>query len=236
MKLSAILLVLISGCMSNDDPGYPVATSGGTASGGGGSGTSTPRVSGRVCVLADPQLMSACAITGASGLTVAMGSATATTSADGSFELTPTDAVTPTTNLAVTGTGIVPSQATVNNTNIIPVMNQELFDQMVLATGITTEPQTGTIIANVVNGQGEPAMGLTATSTPTGTVGPFFDGTGATPWTLDETGARGVAYFPNVSSSGTTSLTFTDPSTENETTVDGIQVVNGGITYVDTTL
>jgi hypothetical protein len=234
MKLSAILLLLITGCTSADDPGYPIETPSGPGSGGGGTGTSASRISGRVCVLADPTLMSACAITGASGLTVSSGSATTTTAADGTFTLESNDAVTPTTNLAVTGTGVVPSQVAVNGTNIVPVMNQQLFDNMVLETGITTEPQTGTIIASVVNGQGEPAMGVTATSMPTGTVGPFFDGTGSTPFTLDTTGARGVAMFPNVATGGPTTLTFSNA--QNESTVDGIQVVDGGITFVDSTL
>lgn len=234
MKLSAILLLLITGCTSPDDPGYPIETPSGPGSGGGGTSTSASRVTGRVCVLADPTLMSACAITGASGLTVAMGTATTTTTTNGAFTLESTDAVSPTTNLAVTGPGVVPSQATLNATNIVPVMNQQLFDNMVLATGLSLQPQTGMIIANVVNGQGVPAMGVTATSLPTGTVGPFFDGTGATPFTLDTTGARGVAMFPNVATGGTTRLTFSNA--QNESTVDGIQVVDGGITFVDATL
>jgi hypothetical protein len=234
MKLSAILLLLITGCMSPDDPGYPIETPSGPGSSGGGTSSSASRVSGRVCVLADPTLMSACAINGASGLTVAMGSATTTTNTDGTFSLTSNDPVSATTNLAITGAGIVPSQATVNSTNIVPVMNQQLWDNMVLATGISPEPQTGTIIANVVNGQGEPAMGVGATSSPTGTAGPFFDGTGATPFTLDATGARGVVMFPNVATGGPTSLTFSNA--QNESTVDGIQVVDGGITFVDARL
>jgi hypothetical protein len=235
MKLSAILLLLITGCTSADDPGYPIETPGGPGNGGGGTSSSASRVTGRVCVLADPTLMSACAITGASGLSVSMGTAATTTNADGSFTLESTDPVSPTTNLAITGTGIVPSQTTVNATNIVPVMNQQLFDNMVLATGISPEPQTGTIIASVVNGQGVPAMGVTATSLPTGTVGPFFDGTGATPFTLDETGARGVVMFPNVATGAPTSLTF-NSGQDQESTVDGVQVVDGGITFVDAAL
>jgi len=234
MKLSAILLLLIAGCTTADDPSYTVETPSGTGAGGSTGGSTSTRIAGRVCVLADPTLMSACAITGAGGLTVTAAGASTTTSQNGTFSLA-ADSVSPTTNLAVTGTGIVPSQVSVANASIVPVMNQQLFASMVLATRITTEPQTGMIIASVVNGQGVPAAGVTATSLPVGTVGPFFDGTGATPFTLDATGARGVVMFPNVPTTGATRLSFTN-SAETETTVDGIQVVDGGITFVDATL
>jgi hypothetical protein len=41
--------------------------------------------------------------------------------------------------------------------------------------------------------------------------------------------------FPNVPTSAMTRLTFTDGE-QQESTVDGVQVVDGGITFVDATL
>jgi hypothetical protein len=189
-------------------------------------------------VLADPQILDACSIKGAGGLSVNMGAATATTTADGSFTIEP-DATTniATTPISVTGAGVVASQTSVRGSNIVPVMTKDLFDQMALATGITTETDSGAIMATVDTSDGLAARGITASANPAIAAGPFFDSTGGTsPWTLDATGARGVAFFPNVSTVGPTNLTFTDPTTAGETTVDGIQVVNGGITYVDATL
>lgn len=237
MKLSACLLLLLVGCTEQDGPKYDVNTPGGPGGTGAPSGSGTAaRISGRVCVLADAQILDACSIHGAGGLTVAMGSATATTSADGSFTIEPGATTDATTMLSVSGTGVVPSQRAIGAGNIVPVMSNDLFNKMVLATGITTEPSSGSILASVNTRAGLPASGITATSNPTLAAGPFFDSTGTSPWTLDATGARGVVFFPNVSTLGPTGLTFTDPATGGETTVGGVQVVDGGITYVDATL
>jgi hypothetical protein len=239
MKLSACLFLLLVGCTDQDGPKYDINTpsgpGAGTQPGGGGA---SARISGRVCVLADPQILDACSIKGAGGLTVNMGAATATTTADGSFSLEP-DAGTDLarTPISVTGAGVVASQTSIHGANIVPVMSNDLFNQMVLATGITTESNAGAILATVDTNAGLAASGITASANPALAAGPFFDSTGGTsPWTLDATGARGVAFFPNVSTAGPTSLTFTNPATAGETTVDGIQVVDGGITYVDATL
>ena len=114
------------------------------------SGGRAARISGRVCVLADPQILDACSIKGAGGLSVNMGAATATTTADGSFTIEP-DATTniATTPISVTGAGVVASQTSVRGSNIVPVMTKDLFDQMALATGITTETDSGAIMATV---------------------------------------------------------------------------------------
>ena len=239
MKLSACLLLLLVGCADQDGAQFDISTPSGPGAGTqtGGGGTSA-RISGRVCVLADPQILDACSIKGAGGLSVAMGAATATTSPDGSFTLEPgattNIAVTP---ISVTGTGVVASQTSVHGANIVPVMSNDMFNRMALATGITTESNAGAILATIDTNAGLAAQGVTATANPALAAGPFFDSTGGTsPWTLDATGARGVAFFPNVSTSGPTSLTFTDPVTAGETTIDGIQVVDGGITFVDATL
>jgi hypothetical protein len=188
-------------------------------------------------VLADPQILDACSIKGGGGLTVAMGTATATTTADGSFTIEP-DATTniATTPISVTGPGVVASQTSVHGSNIVPVMSNDLFNQMVLATGITTESNAGAILATIDTNAGLAASGVTASANPALAVGPFFDSTGTSPWTLDATGARGVAFFPNVSTAGPTTLTFSNAATGGETTIDGVQVVDGGITYVDATL
>jgi hypothetical protein len=238
MKLSACLLLLLVGCTDQDGPKYDISTPSGAGAGTDPSGGGTAaRITGRVCVLADAQILNACAIKGAGGLGVAMGASTTTTNPDGSFTLQTDGTANPaTTPIAVSGAGIVPSQAAVSETNIVPVMSNDLFNQMVLATGIETESNSGAIMATVDTNAGLPATGITASANPALAAGPFFDSTGESPWTLDATGARGVAFFPNVSTLGPTSLKFTDPTTAGETTVDGIQVVDGGITFVDATL
>src|SRR3954470_24750213 len=193
MKLSACLLLLLAGCTEADGPKYDVATPSGTGTASGG-GTSSSRVTGRVCMLADPQIITACSINGGGGLTVTQGSATTTTASDGSFSFEPDGTSPANTPLSVSGTGMVPSQAAAGGRNIVPVMSNDMYNRMVLATGITITPDSGAILANVANSSGAAASGITATSTPAGTSGPFFDGTGESPWSLDRTGQRGVAY------------------------------------------
>jgi hypothetical protein len=74
---------------------------------------------------------------------------------------------------------------------------------------------------------------VTATSTPSPAFGPFFDGTTPTAFTLNGTGAEGVAFFAGFNSGTPVNLTFNDLATSTETTVGGVQVINGGITFVE---
>ncbi len=237
-KLIVLAIALGCGCTSsrddlpivswgNDQPPVtgPVAV--------GGGGTSAGTISGRVCLVTDPRELGGCQATGAGGLTVALGGARTTTAPDGSFSVpTPTG-----TNLAftVSGPGVMTSSQPFSPNNTIPVVTQQLWDQVLGANGITLTAGTGSILASVVDRGGNPVTGATATSTPSPAFGPFFDGTTPTAWTLDGTGARGVVLFPGVTA-GTAVLTFGDSSTGGETTVGGVQVVDGGITFVDSVL
>ncbi len=190
-------------------------------------------VSGRVCVLADPRVFAVCTTTGAGGLVVQLGSSTAVTGATGSFSMpAPTG-----TNLSftVSGPSIVTSSQPLTATNTIPVLTQDLFGQVLAANGITLTQGSGSILASIVDRGGNPVSGVTATSTPSPAFGPFFDGTTPTAFTLNATGARGVVLFPGINV-GPASLTFSDLATSGETTIDGVQVVDGGITFVDTVL
>ena len=204
--------------------------------GGSGSGSGTALVRGRVCVIQnDAAALGDCATSGAGGLTVALGGATTTTADDGTFAMPAPQG----TNLTfdVTGAGIVPSTRAFSPGNVIPAMNQQLFDQVLAANGIVLTPGSGSIFASVVDRGGQPLRGVTVTSTPSPAFGPYYDGTQPTPWTLDATGARGVIFLPGLDTTlGPTSLTFDHLGTSTETTVGGVQVVDGGITFVDTVL
>jgi hypothetical protein len=226
-RLALFAFVLLGACASSGED-YPVTTQGGGVAGGGSSPST---LTGRVCLVNDARSLSTCADTGAAGLNVAIGNATATTAANGEFVMnTPSGANTST--ISVTGTGIVPSNQALTANAQIPVISQQLFDQMVAATGITTTAGTGSIMATVVRG-GEPVSGVTAVATPSPAFGPFFDGTSPTAWTLDPTGTMGVVWFPGAAVNAPVNVTFTDPSSQTETTVGGVQVVDGGVTFVE---
>ena len=226
-RLALFACGLLAACASSGED-YPVATQGG---GGGGGGSSPATLTGRVCLVNDARSLSTCSDTGAGGLTVAIGGTTATTNANGEFVMnTPSGANAST--ISVTGTGIVSSNQALTANAQIPVISQQLFDQMTLATGITPTPGSGSIMATVVRG-GEPVNGVTAVATPSPAFGPFYDGTSPTAWTLNPTGTMGVVWFPGAAVNMPVNVTFTDPARQTETTVGGVQVVDGGVTFVE---
>ena len=232
MRILALLVLV--GC-TDTGPDYPIITQGGAPP--GGQGTTPTFIIGRVCVLTDPRNFASCITVGAGSLTVTVGNQVTTTAQDGSFTINvpttgtgPGSAFTPT--ITVTGVGIIPSSQTVSPNALVPVLREDLFSRILAANGITLTPGSGSIMAAVVRG-GVPVGGVTATSTPSPAFGPFFDGTTPTAWTLDATGAQGIVFFPGFNVGGPVNLTFTDLATSTETTVGGVQVINGGLTFVE---
>ena len=228
MKTLALAVLLVA-CADAPDDDYPVLP----GHGSGAPGQTSGAISGRVClVMADPRALATCAETGADNLTVSLGGVTALTAANGAFTLVPP----PGSNLAftVTGPSIMTSSQVFSPTNVIPAINADLFEEVLAANGIVLTPGSGSIFGSVF-ARGVPAAGITAASTPSPAFGPFFDGTTPTSFTLNATGARGVVFLPGVTV-GPASVRFSDLSSESETTVDGIQVVDGGITCVDAVL
>jgi hypothetical protein len=233
-----IAIALACACTDQEAPDHFIVGGGGgpPQSGSavfGGIPPSVLLITGRVCVLADPRLFAVCSTTGAGGLVVRLGNSFTVTGTSGSFSMpAPTG-----TNLSftVSGPSIVTSTQPLTSSNTIPVLTQDLFGQVLAANGITLTQGSGSILASIVDRGGNPVSGVTATSTPSPAFGPFFDGTTPTAFTLNGTGARGVVMFPGVTI-GPAALTFNDLATSGETTVDGVQVVDGGITFVDAVL
>lgn len=226
-RLALFAFGALAACATSGED-YPVTTQGGGAAGGGAS---TPTIAGRVCLVTDARNLTSCATTGAGGLNVSIGSGTATTLDDGSFVMnTPTSGNT--SMISVSGNGIVASNQALTANAQIPVIQQALFDQMMAQNGITTTDGSGSIMATVVRG-GKPVGGVTATATPSPAFGPFYDGTSPTAWTLNPTGTMGVVWFPGAAVNMPVNVTFTDPATQGETTVGGVQVIDGGVTFVE---
>jgi len=231
-RLVLAAFVLLGACINSDpDNDFPVVPQGG---GTGGGGTSAPAIRGRVCLVTDPRFLATCATTGAAGLSVSIGNSSATTIANGTFVMPqPTAGIT--SMVSVTGSGIVPSTTPLNAAAQIPVINQALFDMMVLQTGIITTHGSGSILASITRG-GEPVPNITAVATPTPAFGPFFDGTTPTGFTVNPTGTQGVVFFSGAATTAPVNVTFTDPLSQTETTVGGVQVIDGGITFVEANL
>jgi hypothetical protein len=232
MKSLLPLLLLSAACPSEPGPDLPVepGTNGSAATNGQDEVDNGPRLRGRVCVVADV-FANQCANTGAGGLAVSLGDQTTTTNEDGSFAMTPTAGTG--LSFLISGADVVTTSQALSASMRIPVLRQAVFDRMMTENGITTTAGTGSIFASLVRG-GEPVQGVSALSTPSPAFGPFFDGTAPTPWTLNATGARGIVWFPGVQA-GPADLSF-NTGTGGEAIVGGVQVINGGITMVETIL
>lgn len=220
-----------------DDPGTEFPIEPGTNGSGAIAGTDQPEDTtgmfrGRVCVVEDVRALNTCAITGAGGLTVSLGDSVAVTSEDGTFMM-PTPIGTG-LSFTVSGGDVVTTTQLLNARAQINALRQQAFDTMLLETGIVVPPaNTGSIIAAVTRG-GLPLSGVTATSMPNPAFGPFFDGTAPEPWSRNSTGASGIVWFPGVVT-GPADLSF-NTLTGGEAIVGGVQVINGGITMVETPL
>lgn len=234
MRLSSLIpVVLLAGGCADSTDDYPVSTNDPVAP-STGSTTTAPMLSGRVCVVTDPRALTTCSATGAGGLVVSAGGAVVQTSADGTFSI-PVPAHPSMTALQISGAGIVPTQLPASSAmSSVPVLQSALYQQMIEATGFTVTPGTGAVLASVTR-NGQPVSGVTMTSSPIGGAGPFFDGATATGFTPDATGTRGIVWAPGIAM-GTASLTFRDPQQGIETTVGGVQVVDGGLTLTDAIL
>jgi hypothetical protein len=226
MKTLALLMV-VAGCAPAGGDDTPVQPTHGPVLPVAGNS-----ITGRVCVVTDPRNLGACSTTTAAGLAVTLAGAETTTGVDGTFSLPiPTAA---NAMLAVSGPGVMPTQMLTSSVNAIPVLKADLFSQMMAANGITLSSGSGSILGTVVRG-GVPVSGITVTSTPSPAFGPLFDGSTPTAFQLNATGARGVVWVPGVTA-GPVQLTFRDLASSGETTVDGVQVVDGGITIMDAVL
>jgi hypothetical protein len=228
---SLVWLVLLASCTSQAND-YPILPGGQVP-----PVVTSSIASGRICIVADPRVLTNCSTDAAGGLAVSVGGSMTTTAADGSF-VVPASAVSnpanPTPLISVTGPGVVPTQTVFAPDMSIPLLRADLFSQMLAANGVTPRSGSGSILGSVVR-DGVPASGVSVTSTPSPAFGPLFDGSTPTAWVLDATGARGVVWIPGIAM-GPAQLTFRDLATSGETTVAGVTVIDGGITIMDAVL
>lgn len=232
-----VLLVLLVGCHPSDMD-YPVGGAG--VHGGGGTlivdaamdGSATGPIAGTACVLTDPRDLTSCATTGAAGLTVTLGTATATTADDGSFMI-----ARPTTAGAVwvvTGSamGVVESVTAFTGQTRIPVMDAAMLTTLENVNGVQPAPGSGTLMARISRGgipvAGEMARVIPATIDPHGTL--YDPANAPDAWATSATGPFGTAYAPGATT-GTAMLVVSAAGTT-QLTVSGIPITDGGVTFV----
>lgn len=231
MKCLAYVL-LLAACASDSDsfPVQPGTAGSAATSGNVGPDAGGAVLRGRICVV-DDIIARDCAITGAGDLTVSLGDQSVITADDGTFVMN----AGPGTGLSftVSGPNVITTSQALSPQLRIPVFRQQAFANLLAQNGITTLAGTGSIFATLVRG-GLPVSGATATSTPSPAFGPFFDSTQPAPWSLNATGASGIVWFPGVVA-GPADLSF-NTLTGGSAIVGGVQVINGGITMVETVL
>lgn len=244
-----LCFLVAAGCSNGSGGDLPV-NPGGTPDGGalpdafippdgvpGGSVDAMPgAINGRVCLAADPraltQLVSptACATTGAGGLTVSLGGTTATTNADGTFSILP-----PTTSgtlvWGVSGPNIVPSRMLFSDYEI-PALSTATFAQLLSDNAVTLLPGEGSIFVQIVrNGAGY--VGVTAATSPSSNYDAFYDGASATAWTQTSTGSFGTVWFPGLDIGDATATVKATDGAGTSLTTAAQPIVPGGITFID---
>lgn len=240
MKCPAVVL-LCAACASNSGSEFPIEpqSSGSGASTGGllpdaavgdGGILGDGVIIGRVCVRSS-LFVDSCATSGAGGLVVRLGDQTAVTTSNGTFAITPTS--TAETSFVVAGPNLVTTSQALNARAQINALRQDAFDEMLALNNVVQPLNSGSIVATVFR-EGVPISGVSAVSTPSPAFGPFFDGPLPEPWVTNSTGVRGIVWFPGVIA-GPAEVSF-NTLTGGSAIVGGIQVINGGITMVETPL
>ena len=221
-----------AGCEPHDEM-FPVNPGGNGGMGGStqpdaavdAAGDGGGPITGRVCLLVtNLRGLRDCAATGAEGLTVALGSAMATTSATGSFTI---QRPANTTNAvwSVTGAGIVPSLQPFTAITSLPAIEAAAYQEMVTANQVATD---GGAIMMRVTRAGVAVMGAKVAAVPA-PVQILYDGVSDEAWDVDATGAFGVAWMPSVQP-GNVDLTVT--FNQMQTAVNDAPVAANAITCV----
>jgi hypothetical protein len=215
----ALVLALVGACKQAQDADNLPVTPGGGGGGTGGQGGIhrdaaidarhlDGAVTGRACLVADARLLDTCASTGAGGLTVMLGSATALTASDGTFTL-----VTPQGSDLVwtaSGSAVTTSMMPFGPTPVIPVLSQNTYQDLLDANLVSSGSGQGDVFVQVL-GSGAPLAGAVASSTPPAANATLYDGTTATAWNQTATGVDGVAWIPGIAP-GTATIKVTPPA------------------------
>lgn len=222
------LVLAITGCVEDGDGrGYPIEPGGSPAPPLAPDGTQMLR--GRICVVLTLTNLRECRRNDLAGFDVSIGDLSATTDDTGAFTLpTPTGSLL---SFTVAGPGAITTTMPFSPSLTLPVIDADVYARALRSNQIFAPPGTGAILGTIARG-GRPASGATVSTIPAGIFTPFYDAPmGTTGFGTTSTGARGVFWVPGLTF-GPTDLTFRSGA-GGETTVSGIQVVNGGVTILD---
>src|ERR1700690_806018 len=237
-NLVVVAVLLATGCKV-DHPGFPPIGGGGGGGGGGGEADAyiadapdggAGTLNGRVCVASDARQLDVCDTTGADGFTVKLGTAPATTAANGDFSIASqlgTDLV-----WVVTGTNMTTSLMPFGAVNQIPMLSASTFNMVAGGSGVIVVAGTGGVIAHTVHG-GAPLADVVATDTDEN-VGYYYDSaTSSTQWVVNNatgTGSYGDVWLPNLGVA-TTTVNLT-PMGGSATAIPNVPVAPDALTFI----
>lgn len=228
MKRAALALVLVA-CSSsaNDFPTHPGGSGPVPPSGGGGgvvdgglgdtgtgdAGDGGVPIAGRVCIVSDLRTPAVCDTTkDASMVKVTLGTRTPTVAPAKTGEFTIIAELGTALVWRATGTNFVSSVMPYGIDNVIPIVPDTLYQDMLGMNPVTLLAEgQGSVLARVVSGT-SPVAGVNATSTlVTGNNIAFYDGNDKLVWgQIGPTQTRGAIWFPGVNVTTTpAAITFT---------------------------
>lgn len=225
------------GCAANGDDGsYPTRPGNGGGVGTGGADARTDATpgdggvatTGRVCLTTDLRKPDQCASVGADGMVIRRGTATATTRADGTFDL-PTELVTG--DWQVTKLGFVPSVLpfVAGAPVFIPVISTANFNNLLAGNSIVIVDGQGTLVVTARRPTGLPKPLVVVSTDPTSVPGVYYDGASALVWDRDATGTQGVALVPGLIA-GTVNVAGIAP--DGTRTAPQVPITAGAITFL----
>lgn len=242
-QVVAVALVAFVACKSGAGDDYAVQPPGmiphpgssdspDAAPTGSDGGNGSDLVVGRVCLAADSRKLTTCAGSGAGGLTVTFGTATATTADDGSYAIATTGSAA---FYTVSGALVITSVRRGPPSGEIPAITATLYGDMNAGTNNTViGNDQGAVIFRILRA-GAPLAGASVASTDA-LSDVYFDSLDDTQWANNSavgTGPFGVTWIP-VEPAGTIDVRVEpDGGAGSAFAVSNVPVVDQAITFVD---
>lgn len=210
--------------------------------GGGGSGTGKSKngpdaavdaigdggmLFGRVCLVTDARVLTACAATGAGDITVTLGDSAAVTADDGTFAIAPPSV--PAGTWGASRTDLMTSVVPFTSSPEIPALSQTTYADLEGNNGVLLSQGVGSVFVQVEMA-GAPLAGAAASIAPASQYTPFYDGDSAVVWNQNATGAHGTVWFPGAEL-GNVSVSVT-PAGGSATVLPSVPVADGALTFV----
>ncbi|MDQ3341307.1 MAG: hypothetical protein M4D80_39640 [Myxococcota bacterium] len=230
-----LLLSILAACNPSDGGEFPVEPGGPNPGGMGKMLDAAPidaaepdasaELTGRVCLVSDLRGL-ACAATGAAGITVTLGTQTATTLANGSFTM-----MTPSgSNLVwrASRNDLITSVMAFGPSKTIPIIGDQDYIDLQNANSVTLVAGEGSIVARIVRNNVAVSGAVVAIS-PVAQFAAKYDGLTSSAWTELSTSAAGTVWIPGAGL-GANVVTATPPS--GTPAMEAVVVEDQAITYV----